>query len=212
MFGNEVDMLAIINDAALDRHGLSVESLRSLPDGIAVLTQIEPGRFLDTMRPQGLLDGAPEMLEPARSRAIQFFAELHDEPAHSLKLITRRTSHTINSALQNVERLKARGAANNPLYIAPIDAQRLGIVDGMPVHVSNRWGAVDSVAHVDDTLREGVVAMTHGFGNANTTGMRHAQQHPGTNVNALAPVGPGSFDPVSTMSQLTGIPVTVTPA
>jgi len=212
MFGNEVDMLAIINDAALDRHGLSVESLRSLPDGIAVLTQIEPGRFLDTMRPQGLLDGAPEMLEPARSRAIQFIAELHDEPAHSLKLITRRTSHTINSALQNVERLKARGAANNPLYIAPIDAQRLGIVDGMPVHVSNRWGAVDSVAHVDDTLREGVVAMTHGFGNANTTGMRHAQQHPGTNVNALAPVGPGSFDPVSTMSQLTGIPVTVTPA
>ncbi|CAB4543007.1 unannotated protein [freshwater metagenome] len=40
--------------------------------------------------------------------------------------------------------------------------------------------------------------------------MPHAQRYPGVNVNALAPVGPGSFDPVSTMSQLTGIPVEVT--
>lgn len=63
---------------------------------------------------------------------------------------------------------------------------------------------------IDETLRDGVVAMTHGFGNANTSGMPHAQRYPGVNVNALAPVGPGSFDPVSTMSQLTGIPVEVT--
>jgi hypothetical protein len=51
--------------------------------------------------------------------------------------------------------------------------------------------------------------MTHGFGNADTTGMPTAQAYPGVNVNLLGPSGPGSFEPVSGMLQLTGIPVDV---
>ncbi|MSZ89443.1 MAG: formate dehydrogenase, partial [Actinobacteria bacterium] len=210
MFGNDVDMLAIINDGALARHGLSMAELRGLPDGIAVLEQVTPGGFLDAMRPGGTIDGDPAMMAIARERAVEQFDELETEPAGTLKLITRRTAHTINSALQNVEKLKAKGAADNPLYMAPIDAIRLSLVDGSAVRVSNRWGSVESTIRIDDTLRDGVVAMTHGFGNANTTGMPSARRNPGVNVNALAPTGPGSFDPVSTMSQLTGIPVDVT--
>jgi anaerobic selenocysteine-containing dehydrogenase len=211
MFGNDVDMLAIINDAALDRHGLSMAALREHPDGIAVLEQVAPGGFLDAMRPGGMFDGDPAMMTTAKERAIELFDELEAEPAGTLKLITRRTAHTINSALQNVEKLKAKGAADNPLYMATADAIRLSFVDGSAVRVSNRWGSVESTIRIDDTLREGVVAMTHGFGNADTTGMPAARRNPGVNVNALAPTGPGTFDPVSTMSQLTGIPVEVTP-
>jgi anaerobic selenocysteine-containing dehydrogenase len=211
MFPNGTDMLAAINDGALGRHDLSLAALRELPDGIALLEQVAPGSFLDTMRPDGRIEGDPPMLRMAKERAYEQFAELTAEPAGTLKLITRRTSHTINSALQNVEKLKAKGAADNPLYMSPIDATRLALDDGAAVRISNRWGAVESTVRIDDTLRDGVVAMTHGFGNANTSGMPHAQRHPGVNVNALAPVGPGSFDPVSTMSQLTGIPVEVTP-
>jgi anaerobic selenocysteine-containing dehydrogenase len=210
MFGNDVDMLAIINDRALARHGLSMAELRGLPDGIAVLKQVTPGCFLDAMRPGGMIDGDPAMLAIARERALQQFDELVVEPEGTLKLITRRTAHTINSALQNVEKLKAKGAADNPLHMAPTDAFRLSLVDGSAVRVSNRWGSVTSTIRIDDTLRDGVVAMTHGFGNADTTGMPAARRHPGVNVNALAPTGPGTFDPVSTMSQLTGIPVDVT--
>ena len=58
-------------------------------------------------------------------------------------------------------------------------------------------------------MRKGVVAMSHGFGNEKTEGMPIAQRHPGVNVNALSPIGAGSFDPISSMSQLTGIPVEV---
>jgi anaerobic selenocysteine-containing dehydrogenase len=184
--------------------------LRELPDGIALLDQVVPGSFLDTMRPGGTIEGDPPMLRVAKERTIKQFDELSTEPTGTLKLITRRTSHTINSALQNVEKLKAKGAGDNPLYMSPIDATRLSLTDGTAVRISNRWGAVESTVRIDDTLRDGVVAMTHGFGNADTNGMPHAQRHPGVNVNALAPVGPGSFDPVSTMSQLTGIPVEVT--
>jgi anaerobic selenocysteine-containing dehydrogenase len=150
------------------------------------------------------------MLRVAKERAIEQFNELIAEPAGMLKLITRRTSHTINSAMQNVEKLKAKGASDNPLYVSPSDADRLSLTDGTRVRIANRWGSVESTVKIDETLLDGVVAMTHGFGNANTSGMPHAQNFPGVNVNALAPVGPGSFDPVSTMSQLTGIPVEVT--
>jgi anaerobic selenocysteine-containing dehydrogenase len=184
--------------------------LRELPDGIALLDQVAPGSFLDTMRPGGTIEGDPPMLRVAKERTIEQFSELAAEPTGILKLITRRTSHTINSAIQNVEKLKAKGASDNPLYVAPSDAARLALVDGARVRVSNQWGVVESTVKIDETLRDGVVAMTHGFGNANTSGMPHAQRYPGVNVNALAPVGPGSFDPVSTMSQLTGIPVEVT--
>jgi anaerobic selenocysteine-containing dehydrogenase len=210
MFPNGTDMLAAINDSALGRQGLSLASLRELPDGIALLEQVTPGSFLDTMRPDGRIEGDPPMLRMAKSRAVEQFGELTSEPLGTLKMITRRTSHTINSALQNVEKLKAKGAADNPLYMSPADATRLALVDGAAVRIANRWGTVESTVKIDDTLRDGVVAMTHGFGNANTSGMPHAQRFPGVNVNALAPVGPGSFDPVSTMSQLTGIPVEVT--
>ena len=210
MFPNGTDMLAAINDGALGRQGLSMAALRELPDGIALLEQVAPGSFLDTMRADGRIEGDPPMLRMAKGRALEQFDELSAEPTGTLKLITRRTSHTINSALQNVEKLKAKGAGDNPLYMSPIDADRFSLVDGTPVRVANRWGAVESTVRIDDTLRDGVVAMTHGFGNADTSGMPHAQSHPGVNVNALAPVGPGSFDPVSTMSQLTGIPVEVT--
>lgn len=210
-FGPDVDILAMLYDGTLVEHGTSLGGLRASDSGVALLAATEPGTFLDRMTTDGTLDGDPAMLAPARERAAVLFDELLDEPAGQLKLITRRTSHTINTALQNVERLKKGAGADNPLFVSPADADRLGIGDGARVRVSNRYGELEAPARIDDTLRPGVVAMTHGFGNAGTTGQPVAMGHPGVNVNALSPVGPGSFDPVSTMSQLTGIPVEVEP-
>jgi formate dehydrogenase len=209
IFGPEADVLAMLHDGALAAHGLSMAELRAADAGIAVLGPLGTGGFLDRMTPTGTLDGAPAMLAPARERAVTMFDELLAEPADQLKLITRRTSRTINSAMQNVERLKKGIGADNPLFLSPVDAERLAVTDGVRVRVSNAFGSVEALAKVDDTLRPGVVAMTHGFGNAATSGMPVAQRFPGVNVNALSPTGPGSFDPTSTMSQLTGIPVEV---
>ena len=209
IFTPETDILSLLYDAGLDEHGLSMAALRATDGGVAVLTPSEPGTFLDRMTADGTLDANPAMLEPARRRAVELFAELAAEPADQLKLITRRTSHTINSAMQNVERLKKGIGADNPLFLSPIDAERLAVVDGAKVGVSNDYGRLEATAKVDPSLRPGVVAMTHGFGNAGTTGMPVAQRFAGVNVNVLTPTGPGTFDPVSTMSQLTGIPVDV---
>jgi anaerobic selenocysteine-containing dehydrogenase len=210
MFAPESDMLAMLYDSSLAEHGLSMASLRVADRGLALLSPTDSGGFLDRMTADGTLDGCPDMLERARQRAATMFEEVAAEPADQLKLITRRTSHTINSAMQNVARLKKK-AADNPLYMSPVDAERLAIADGDHVCIINEFASIEARVQLDATLRVGVVAMTHGFGNAATTGQPVAQAHPGVNVNALSPVGSGSFDPVSSMSQLTGISVTVAP-
>lgn len=205
IFGRDGDVLSMLYDGSLARHGLSMNALRESDNGVAVLEPTPPGEFLGDRT----IDGDPAMLEVAWQRAAACFDELVAEPEDQLKLITRRTSHTINSALQNVARLKRGAGADNPLWLSPTDAERLGITDGARVRVSNRYGEVVAPARIDATLRPGVVAMTHGFGNATTHGQPVAQAHPGVNVNVLSPIGPGTFDPVSTMSHLTGINVEV---
>lgn len=209
-FPLDADLFAMVHDGALAEHGLSMAEVRSRPGGVALLPPTEPGRFLERTAVDGVIDGAPAMLAPARERAATIFDELAAEPPGQLKLITRRTSHTLNSAMQNVARLK-QAASDNPLYVSPADADRLYLVDGGKVRITSSNGTIDAAVKIDATLRPGVVAMTHGFGNAGASGMPVAQAHPGVNVNQLAPTGPGSFDPVSSQSHLTGIPVVVEP-
>ncbi len=56
------------------------------------------------------------------------------------------------------------------------------------------------------------MAITHGWGNGSTPGMRVAQQTPGENPNRLLPTGPESFDPLSNQAHMTGVPVEVSAA
>jgi anaerobic selenocysteine-containing dehydrogenase len=91
----------------------------------------------------------------------------------------------------------------------PRDAGARGLSEGQPVTVRNAHGELRAELALDAALREGVVAMSHGFGNQRTTGMPVAQAMPGVNVNALSPTGAGSFDPIGGMGHLTGIPVEV---
>jgi anaerobic selenocysteine-containing dehydrogenase len=177
-----------------------------------VLDEPGPGGSLARLGLETPIDCVPGGLRPALERAHKIFRELRAEPPEQLKLVTRRTAAMLNSAFQNVEVLKGRGAATNPLWMSPDDAARLSLEAGEIVRVANGNGLLHAELRLDANLRAGVVAMTHGFGNAGTSGMPVAQAHPGVNVNVLAPAGAGSFDPVSGMSQVTGIPVEVTRA
>jgi len=52
----------------------------------------------------------------------------------------------------------------NPLFIHPDDLLELDAVDGQLARIRSRAGAVLAVMEADDTLRRGVVALSHGFG------------------------------------------------
>ena len=80
---------------------------------------------------------------------------------------------------------------------------------------ARQWAKKNEVVglfRLDADLKRGVVALTHGWGNAKTPGMRVAHNTPGANQNVLLPSGAGSFDPLSNQAFMTGIPVEVEPA
>ena len=213
-FGAGTEALALLHDGELAAHELSVAELATRDRGLAIL-EARPTDELLSGRLQtadGRIDCAPELVVRAMERADAVFEELAAEPAGQLRLITRRTRNTLNSALANVGKLKARGAATNPLWMHPDDAAARGLADGQLACVHNGSGALDAPVALDPNLRPGVVAMTHGFGYAGTPGMPTAHAHPGVNVNVLSPSGPGTFDPLSGMTHLTGIPVEVAAA
>lgn len=207
-----LDGLAMVFDGVLAPHGLSVADLVRRDRGLALLPDDTAGTFFSAQirTPDRRIDCAPPIIDLAFQRASQVLAEFGAEAPEQLRLITRRTRNTLNSAMSNVAKLMARGADDNPLWIHPDDARVRGISEGGVVRVSNESGSLVARAAFDANLRVGVVSMTHGFGHAAAPGMRVAQAHPGVNVNALSPVGPGTFDPVSGMTHLTGIAVDVT--
>ena len=57
----------------------------------------------------------------------------------------------LNSALQNVEKLKARGAALNPLWIHPDHAGRLGLGPGDLAEITTEHATIRAPVRFDPT-------------------------------------------------------------
>jgi formate dehydrogenase len=207
------DMMSALWDGRLGETGHSIAELREAEGHVIVLPEAEPGGFVERVAAGGRFDCCPAPLEATLARAEPVFDELVRESGKGLKLITRRTNYMLNSSFQNVKALReTRGGRTNPLFMNPDDALDRGLADGQWVIVRNGNGEVRAELELEPDLCPGVVAMSHGFGNAGTSGMPVAQSLPGVNVNILSPTGAGSFDPVGGMGHLTGIPVEVEPA
>ena len=211
--GEAPDVFARL-DKMLRASGLSVQQLEAAPQHTVVLPKLSHGRFYSDwiQTADKRVDCCPPLFEEALARAHALFEDLRSSPPEQLKLISLRTNFMQNSWYQNVQKLKGRKHQINPLHMAVEDAARLGFTDGAAVTVSSDWGRIEATVLVDETLRAGVVAMTHGWGNERTPGLRVASRHPGVNVNALLPSGPGSYEKLSNQAHMTGVPVAVTAA
>jgi anaerobic selenocysteine-containing dehydrogenase len=204
------DVTAALWQGRLADAGQSLEALRA-ERVVPLAAGAQPAPLGDI--PGDDFDCCPDALHEMLDRAEPIFEALAREDRQTLKLITRRTHFMLNSGFGNLKALRNTASGRtNPLYMSPVDAARLGLVDGQPVRVRNAHGELRAELSLDDALRPGVVAMSHGYGNEKTTGMPVARATPGVNVNVLSPTGAGSFDPVSAMSQLTGIAVEVSAA
>jgi anaerobic selenocysteine-containing dehydrogenase len=106
--------------------------------------------------------------------------------------------------------MKRGERGRNYLFMHPSDVERLGLAGGQTVRVRSRAGEIELPVQPDPDLMPGVVAATHGWGHAGAD-MRVARERPGVNVNRLLASGPGSYDPLSNMAHMTGIPVDVEP-
>jgi anaerobic selenocysteine-containing dehydrogenase len=207
--GDAPEMFGRIDHMMSDA-GTSLEAVRASRHGV-VLPPLEPGRFYSdsVQTDDGRVDCCPSFFAEALERWETICRELEAEGADRLKLISWRTPYMHNSWYHNVEALKRPGRQENPLAMCTEDARKRGLEEGDRIRCASPWGAVEATIAFDDELMPGVVAMTHGWGNAKTPGMRVARRHPGVNANALLPSGPASFDPLSSQAFMTGIPVDV---
>jgi len=106
--------------------------------------------------------------EPREGPAAPFSVVEHDPPLerpdaeYPFQLTTGRRLDSYNTGVQS-------GGYTSPLRrgesldISPEDAERLGLMDGDPVRVSSRRGSVVAPAHLDRSLRSGLVFMTFHF-------------------------------------------------
>ncbi|HEX2568530.1 MAG TPA: molybdopterin-dependent oxidoreductase [Polyangia bacterium] len=152
----------------------------------------------------------PALLDLARRLEADF--ERERASAGQLKLITRRAVTTHNSWTHNLEEFVAGDRATNYLYMHPADAERLGLAEGRLADIRSATALVRAPVKLLPELMPGTVALPHGWGHQQATGLQVARRTRGVNVNLLAADGPGGIDPVSGMAQLTGIVVDVRPA
>jgi anaerobic selenocysteine-containing dehydrogenase len=193
----------------LQKGGLSLRQLQLTPGGV-VLSALAPGRFFDEQlaTSDGRIDCCPALVADAIAALKQQLADIERTPGQ-LQLITKRDRFMHNSWFHNLDQLKHGERARNHLFMHPDDAARLQLDDGQLVRVRSAAGEVDLPLKHDADLMPGVVAATHGWGHAMAPGMQLASARPGVNVNRLLSSGPGSYDPLSNMAFMTGIPVEV---
>ncbi len=196
-------------DHMLRGRSLGIEDVRERKH--IVFEGLTPGSFYaQQIQTDDLkVDCCPEAFGEALEHCAEQLEELDAEGPDRLKMITRRDPFMHNSWYANLERMKRGDRDRNYLFIRDDDAKARGLVEGQRVRLHNEWGEVEVELRLDDAMTRGTVALTHGWGNERTPGMRVAARTPGVNPNALLPNGEGSFDPLSNQAFMTGIPVDI---
>jgi len=197
-------------DHMLSHSELSIDAIRNMDSQTAVLATPTAGQFYtDRIQTEsGRVDCCPPQFSEALENCELIFMELDDESPGQLKMISRRTNYMLNSWFHNINSLKREQQLTNPIYMHSEDARARNLGDGSEVRISNQFGQLASIVSVDDTLKPGTVAMTHGWGHQRTR-MRIAKKYSGSNANNLLPSGPGSYEKLSNQSFMTGIPVEI---
>ena len=158
----------------------------------------------------GKIDLAPSLLMDRAELLDELFEK--EKSTTTFKLITKRAVQTHNSWTHNIDRMIKGTENTNFLYLNPEDAEELGLEPGQFADVTSAHATVRiPVKHLQE-LMKGTVAMPHGWGHQHAKGLNVANKTNGVNVNILAGSGPDQIDPVSGMSKLTALEVTITPS
>lgn len=156
----------------------------------------------------GKLHLDPDALVEAARALDADFSEQKRERGR-LRLITKRAVTTHNSWTHNLEDFVQGDRGTNYLYLHPDDLARLGLKEGDLADVESDTARVRVPVRRSADLMPGTVALPHGWGHQRARGLSVASKTRGVNVNLLAASGPGTVDPLSGMSTLTGIRVDV---
>lgn len=166
----------------------------------------------------------PQRVEPARTGSARFAllpgdvaAELSDaladdgvSPDFPFRLCSRRMRDVMNSTFQHIAPMRERNPAN-PAWLHPDDLARLGITPGAMVEVVSAHGRLRAAVAADDTLRLGMIAMSHGWGPLPDGGDDgDGPAWPGANTGLLIS-NEQNCESINAMPRLSAIPVAIHP-
>jgi anaerobic selenocysteine-containing dehydrogenase len=123
------------------------------------------------------------------------------------RLISRRLKHVLNSLGREIPGL-ARVGTTNAAYMNPEDMQAISVNDGDLVRITSPSGEVVGVAEGSDTIKRGVISMSHSWGGSITD---EDVRNQGTPTNRLCTIDSG-YDPINGMAIQSAIPVAVVKA
>ena len=140
--------------------------------------------------------------------------EMLDEPviaeregsAFPFMMVSRRMAHVYNSSGRDMPMLQRKGGSYNPAFMNPEDMQGLGIDGGEEVTLTSPHGAIRAIAEEDQTVRKGVVSISHAYGDlpSSNEGVRQV----GSNTNILISVE-DDYDKISGIPRMSGVPIRV---
>jgi anaerobic selenocysteine-containing dehydrogenase len=165
--------------------------------------RVEPGR-----PNTGRFDVAPADVV---RELTEYFGPGHEHDraeTHAYTLISRRMRDAMNSYGTTIEPIRRRHPFN-PIFIHPDDLALLGVSPGELVQIASDAGTVEAVAAADETMRRGVVAMTHSWGDR----LPDEDGDPrvsGSSTSLLISVE-SDYEPINAMPRLSGIPVDIKP-
>ena len=87
-----------------------------------------------------------------------------------LLMVSRREHALYNSVAHDLPALRRR-LPHNPAHLNPVDAARIGVVDGATVEIASSVGRIRAVVHLAADVREGVVSIANGFADACTAAL-----------------------------------------
>lgn len=187
-----------------------LRALRRHPHG-KLLPRIEGGSYLGkrVLTDDGKVQLAPDVfIELAVQRLESSFAKARQEK-NVYRLITKRERFSHNSWTHNDIAFVKGKRQTNYLYLHPEDAEMLGCKDGDMIEVSTDSGAVTLPAAISDDMMPGTVALPHGWGHQQASGLSVANKTHGVNANILAADGPSAIEPLSGMAQFNGFSVSL---
>jgi anaerobic selenocysteine-containing dehydrogenase len=175
----------------------------------------EPAVTVEAKDPgwEGRLDvGNSDMLrelgELAQSHQQATTVDANDgaESGFPYRLISRRLMTAYNSSGRDLPRLRTKWAYN-PAFMNPADLARLGLQSGDLVEIRSDHAAIFGIVEPDETVREGLVSMSHSFGDVPEHDGEVASI--GSNTGRLTPVD-RDYDRYTGLPRMSNIPVRVT--
>lgn len=161
-------------------------------------------------------EGHDERLDVGNPFMIEELGELRSDPLiegagyksgeiFTHRLVSRRMHEVYNSSGRDIPAL-ARNGLYNPAYMNPADLKKLDLSSGDMVRITSDHSSILGIVEEAPDVREGVISMTHSFGDApeHDAEIRFI----GSNTGRLTSVE-RDYDPRSGMPRMSAIPVNV---